>query len=239
MPLSATTRHNLRRLHSLSGVLPVGLFLLEHFYTNSYAMFGAEVYNEKVLFLTSLPYVIVVEICGIGIPILFHAVLGIVIWRSSRGNVPRYSYFRNWMYTLQRASGIFLLVFIALHVYKARLSGAAPDEMFQHMTGYLDPATNPANWAWVVFYALGVVAASFHLGNGLFTFGITWGLFRGVTSQRWASRACIALFVVMSLFGLNSLRSFSGHGIQFFNHAPGHPHSTHAPASGADPVSTR
>src|SRR6185436_6411305 len=101
VPLSATTRHNLRRLHSLSGVLPVGLFLLEHFYTNSYAMFGAEVYNEKVLFLTSLPY------------------------------VPRYSYFRNWMYTLQRASGIFLLVFIALHVYKARLSGAAPDEMFQ------------------------------------------------------------------------------------------------------------
>jgi succinate dehydrogenase / fumarate reductase cytochrome b subunit len=199
-------------------VVPVGIFLVEHFYTNSYAMFGAEVYNEKVRFLTSLPYVILVEILGIGIPIAFHAALGIVIWRTSRGNVPGYPYARNWMYMLQRISGVFLLLFISLHVYKARLSGAAPDEMFQHMAAYLDPAVSAANWAWIAFYAAGVVAASFHLGNGLFTFGITWGLFRGVASQRWASRACIAIFVVMSIAGLNSLRSFSGHGIQIFNH---------------------
>src|SRR5262245_4151371 len=192
-----TSRHNLKRLHSLSGVVPVGVFLLEHFYTNSYAMFGPEVYNEKVRFLTSLPYVIAVEICGIGIPILFHAALGIAIGWSSRGNVARFGYFRNWMYLLQRVSGIFLLAFISFHVYKTRLSGASPDEMFQHMAGYLNPAQDPSNWLWVAFYALGVVAASFHLGNGLFTFGIAWGLLPGVRSQRWASRACIGLFVLL------------------------------------------
>src|SRR5262249_43789685 len=123
------------------------------------------------------------------------------------------------------------LVFISVHVYKARFSGMPPDEMFQHMAGYLNPGVDPANWAWVVFYALGVVAASFHFGNGLFTFGISWGLLPGARSQRWASRACMIVFVVLALVGLNSLRSFSGRGLQFLNH----PHETQR--IGADAIS--
>ncbi len=211
MPLSPTTRSNLRKLHSLTGVVPVGLFLVEHFFTNSFAMYGAPAFNEKVRFLTGLPYLVVLEIGLIGVPIAFHAVLGVAIWWQSRANVLSYGYFRNWMFFLQRISGVFLVAFIAVHVTKTRLSGVAAEEMFQHMQAYL---SNPG---WAIFYALGVLSASFHFGNGLFTFGISWGLLPGVRSQRWAQRACLGISVAMSLVGLNSLLAFRGQDVEIFN----------------------
>lgn len=211
MSLSPSMRTHLRRLHSLTGAVPVGLFLLEHFFTNSFAMFGPQAFNEKVRFLSSLPYLIPLEIGLIGIPIAFHAILGIFFWWESRGNVLRFGYFRNWMFALQRASGVFLLVFIAIHVYKTRLSGAEVDRMFEHMSGYL------ADPAWSIFYALGVLAASFHFGNGLFTFAIVWGLLPGVRSQRWAQRASMAVIVLLSLVGLNALLAFTDHDLEIFN----------------------
>ena len=211
MPLSPSTRTHLRRLHSLTGVVPVGFFLVEHFFTNSFAMFGPEAFNEKVEFLTGLPYLYALEIGLIGVPIAFHALLGILFWWEGRGNVLRFGYFRNWMFALQRITGLLLVAFIAVHVYKTRLSGVAADEMFQHMAGYLGSP------AWAIFYAAGVVAASFHLGNGLFTFGIVWGLLPGVRSQRWAQRASVAVIVLMSLVGLNALLAFTNHDVELLN----------------------
>ena len=37
-----------RRLHSLLGVLPIGLFLMMHLYTNFYLTKGEEAFGEKV-----------------------------------------------------------------------------------------------------------------------------------------------------------------------------------------------
>ncbi|MFI5372982.1 MAG: succinate dehydrogenase, partial [Candidatus Eisenbacteria bacterium] len=72
MRVSDSTHHTLRRLHSLSGVVPVGAFLLEHFYTNSFAIQGAAKFNRAAEDIGSIPYVILVEWVAIGIPILFH-----------------------------------------------------------------------------------------------------------------------------------------------------------------------
>jgi len=211
LAVAPATRSNLRKLHSLTGVVPVGLFLLEHFFTNSFALFGADAFNDKVRFLTSLPYVVALEIGLIGVPLAFHAVLGVAIWWQSRSNVSSYGYFRNWMFFLQRVTGVFLVGFIAVHVVKTRLSGVAADEMFQHMQGYL---SSPL---WAAFYAIGVLSASFHFGNGLFTFGISWGLLPGVRSQRWAQWACMAVFAGMSFVGLNSILAFRGQPVEIFN----------------------
>jgi len=48
----------IRKMHSLFGVIPIGLFLLEHLYTNSFATQGAASYNAKIEFLKSLSYVL-------------------------------------------------------------------------------------------------------------------------------------------------------------------------------------
>ena len=69
----------LRKLHQLSGIVPLGLFLLEHFYTNSKALSGAADFNNAVKDLQSIPYIIFREIGGIFIPRISHAAYGLVI----------------------------------------------------------------------------------------------------------------------------------------------------------------
>ncbi|PWT92701.1 MAG: succinate dehydrogenase, partial [Blastocatellia bacterium] len=46
----------LRKLHQLTGIVPLGIFLLEHFYTNSKALDGAASFNDAVKDLQSIPY---------------------------------------------------------------------------------------------------------------------------------------------------------------------------------------
>ena len=57
-PLRAGQGHSflLRRLHSLSGIVPVGAFLVEHFISNSFATNGPKAYADQVKFLTGLPF---------------------------------------------------------------------------------------------------------------------------------------------------------------------------------------
>ncbi|HYG79956.1 MAG TPA: hypothetical protein VD861_06190 [Pyrinomonadaceae bacterium] len=82
----------LRKLHQLSGIVPLGAFLLEHFYTNSKAVHptdGPRAFNKAVEDLQAIPYILLVEITFIFIPLLFHAiyVVGILatIWHFANG----------------------------------------------------------------------------------------------------------------------------------------------------------
>lgn len=194
----------LRRIHSLTGVIPIGAFLLEHFFTNSFAMFGPEVYNSKVEFFMGLPYILLIEISLIWIPILFHALYGLYIIYSGQANVFRFGYARNWMYLLQRITGVAAFSFIVYHVYATRISGLITGEhvSFEMVQRSLE---NPLI---LIFYVLGIVSASYHLGNGLFGFLITWGIAIGEKTQRALSLGCVAISMGMTVFGLAALSYF-------------------------------
>src|SRR4029077_1280610 len=92
--------------HQLSGIMPLGVFLLEHFYTNSKALNGAALFNDAVTDLQSIPYILFVEIGGIFIPLIYHAVYGLVITVEARPNNLHYPYPRNWFYLIQRLTGV-------------------------------------------------------------------------------------------------------------------------------------
>ena len=114
----------LRRLHSLSGIVPVGAFLLEHILvSNATAIGGPAAYARQVRFLASLPLVPVLEIFGIWLPILFHALYGFYIWYRGEINVGDYPWTGNWMYTLQRWTGGIAFLYIIWHTYTMRFSG--------------------------------------------------------------------------------------------------------------------
>jgi len=198
-----------RRVHSLSGVVPIGAFIIEHFYGNSFSSQGPAAYNAYVASLQSLPYVLFLEIFFIGIPIAFHAVYGVYIAYQGQLNVTAYPYGRNWMYALQRVSGVFLLAYIAWHVWETRiavaLDPALKHDLFTHMQGIFE---NPAL---VAFYVAGVAAAAFHFANGLWTFLIVWGITAGPRGQRLASYACAGLGVVLFAMGVNSIVGFFAH----------------------------
>jgi succinate dehydrogenase / fumarate reductase cytochrome b subunit len=214
MRVSDSTHHALRRLHSLSGIIPVGVFLLEHLYTNSFAIQGAEKFNHAADVLGSIPYVILVEVVGIGLPILFHMVLGVIIATTMQANTGRHGYPRNWAYLLQRITGLFLVAFIVYHVWSTRLSPAVlsgDHDLFGLMQRHLQ---NPGI---LTFYLVGVTAAAYHFGNGLFGFAIHWGIVTSRRAQRHAAWAGTVVFLVLALVGINSLLAFVGHNVNWFH----------------------
>ncbi|MGH9944326.1 MAG: succinate dehydrogenase, partial [Pyrinomonadaceae bacterium] len=152
----------LRKLHQLSGIVPLGVFLLEHFYTNSKAMTGPRDFNEAVTNLQSIPYILFVEIGGIFIPLLYHAVYGLFITWEARPNNVAYPYPRNWFYTIQRTTGIILFFFILFHLLNFRFGlipglnetsvAHAPDRAF-------DIVASEFSIPWVVVvYIIGITA---------------------------------------------------------------------------------
>ncbi len=71
-------------LHSISGVFPIGAFLLLHFISNSEATSSVQAYNDQAKLLTRF---FVLEWIFIFIPILFHAQYGIYVWYRGELNV--------------------------------------------------------------------------------------------------------------------------------------------------------
>jgi len=211
MKVSDRTYFTLKRLHSLTGVVPVGLFLLEHLYTNARSLQGPEVFDQAAADLARLPFVVLLEAFGIWLPILFHMLVGILISTTAQANVGKHGYARNWQYTLQRASGLLLVFYLLYHTWALRF-----DPHYQHSPSpYLYVSHHLAEPAVLVFYVLGTIAACYHFGNGLFGFAIHWGLVTGRGAQRRMARLGLAVFVALSLLGVAALFGFRGLRLDF------------------------
>src|SRR3989442_7770820 len=70
------TSYLLRKLHSFTGILPVGAFLAEHFWSNSSALVSAQRYNDVSQELQTIPFRLVVEWGAIFLLMLFHGGYG-------------------------------------------------------------------------------------------------------------------------------------------------------------------
>jgi succinate dehydrogenase cytochrome b subunit len=208
-----------RRLHSLTGVVPIGAFLVEHFYSNYQAVGpgGPARFNGVVQDLQRNPIIIWAEIFAIGLPLLYHALYGLLIARQARYNTMAYRYRANWRFFFQRLSGAFLILYIGYHVWMTRLRPVVEPQAFassqglvtwQYMHGYLNETLlGVPTW---ILYVLGVVAASFHFANGLWGFLIHWGVTTGPRAQRISAYGCFAFGALLSIVGLNSLVAFVG-----------------------------
>jgi succinate dehydrogenase / fumarate reductase cytochrome b subunit len=193
-----------RRLHSLSGVIPLGVFLLEHLYLNSYALKGPAAYNKIVGTLEGLPFLIPIEFFLIILPLSFHGIYGLWITWGASTNLATYSYYRNWMYYLQRVAGVITFIFVGYHFYTIRLQAAlfGTEISFQSVTEQLH---HPAIF---LLYLVGTIATVYHFTNGLFTFCITWGLTVGPKSQRVVGAVSTVAFLAIAALGINALVAF-------------------------------
>lgn len=194
-----------RRLHSLLGVVPIGIFLVQHLIVNHFAVYGEENFNQAAGFMAGLPFVLLLEIFVIYLPILFHAILGVYIVFVTRNNTRRYGYIRNWLFYLQRFTGIVTLVFIVWHVWETRIQiGMGNVELnYSLMENIL---TNPIMF-W--FYVIGVLSTTFHFANGLWSFLVTWGITQSPKSQKISTYATLILFLGISYLGIRTLITFA------------------------------
>ena len=190
-------RFILRRLHSLSGIVPIGVYLIFHvMLANASVLGGPDRFDAAVEAIGVLPppILLAIEVLAIYLPLLFHSLYGFVrLGESELSNPLRNDYLGAYLYTLQRITGVIAFFFIGWHVYTTRFqyyfAGAEID--FAMMRGIM---ADPVKFS---IFLVGTAASVFHFTNGIWTFAITWGLTVGRRAQRTLRAATLGAFLVM------------------------------------------
>ncbi|MCC7435678.1 MAG: hypothetical protein IT363_13410 [Methanoregulaceae archaeon] len=200
------------KVHSLTGIVPVGFYMVQHLTLNSFSLGGAEAYDRVGDAFYSLPFhvLLALEVLMVWIPLAFHLVYGMFITSRAQPNnmgTP-YKWAHNKMYFMQRATGVFLMVFLIFHfvttTLQVKLKGTHEVVNYEGMQaqfmsfGYLI----------LIFYVFGVLASSYHLAFGVWNFCIRWGITVSNEAQARIQRFAVVLFVLLTMLGWAALAGF-------------------------------
>lgn len=195
-----------RRLHSLSGIIPVGAFLVEHFISNAFATNGPRAYADQVKFLSGLPFVTVLEFVGIYLPLAYHALYGFYIWFRGESNVTDYPWAGNIMYAAQRWTGAIAFLYIGWHTYTMRFTGI---HLLTHNEAAFSKVQMELQHPWAIaFYLVGITAASWHFSYGLYLFAAKWGITVSERSRRGFGFVCTGIAITFIAVGLATMGAF-------------------------------
>ncbi len=200
-----------RRLHTLSGAVVLGAFLLEHLLTNAFALGGGASYDAVVGAIERWSLLPLFEVVFIVVPLGFHAGYGIhLLHRGRTGDadaaIERFGDRRLWV--LQRISAVVLLVFVLVHLWELRLQrlffGLSADALYTTLTARL-------SWTWAgipwiaLFYLLGILAAVTHLSNGLFAATGAWNIATDPPGRRRMRLVTTGLGLILFLVGASTV----------------------------------
>ena len=128
-------------------------------------------------------------------------------------NAAAYPYNGNIRYTLQRATGMVVFAFIIWHVIQmhhyGRDLGLPWGGKFDDLHATSSVAETLTPFSYRLLYGIGVVAAVYHLANGLWTQGITWGIWTTPAAMRRAGWICLLFGILLGSAGIASLVGFS------------------------------
>jgi len=169
-----------RRLFSLTGVVPLGGFLVLHVAVNARALSGDEAYARALDWLARVPGLRLIEAVLVIAPLVLHAAVGswLVATRTPLTSPSPYpGAVLYWM----RVTGVVALVFVAMHLWKLRLvvPAAAPHghELVTRAVADLSSTWMGIPWTGVA-YLVGTACVTFHFVAG------TWGFL--ATLPAWA-----------------------------------------------------
>ena len=186
----------IRRIHSILGIVPIGIFLCLHLKLNSSAIFGVDAWSAVIDGMRSVPFIILGELFIIAIPILFHAVYGFYIVYLSDMPLLRYQYVKNWMFILQRVTAVITTIFVIYHVLFVRILTDSTLDVMSAMANALHPPVG------FILELIGIWASIFHFTNGIFTFLVTWGVLQGDRVQKVVSFLTMLLCAALCLLAL-------------------------------------
>lgn len=196
-----------RRLHAISGIVPVGAFLVFHLFVNASAMRGAEAYERMVHRLQRMPLVVAFEFALIFAPMAYHGLYGLFLAATRPYGDPGSTPARRRLAIVQRATGIPLFAYVLFHLWTTRLVGVAQHDhesvdLFHWMQAlYANPWIRAA-------YVLGLLCATAHFAVGLRLSAEDWGLARTPAARAAAAVVSAAVFVSLAVLGLRSLAAF-------------------------------
>lgn len=204
----STYNFMIRKIHSLLGIIPIGVFILVHLAINSTSLASLDTYQGAIATMKGLGILVnILEVVVIALPLLFHALYGIYIVYVARNNALGYTYYRNWAFYLQRITALITFVFLIWHVYQLRLSQEEPALIMKALIGTLQ---NPV---FFVLYIIGVVSAIYHFSNGIATFFMSWGITVGPKSQNILTIVSLAIFAAVSVWAIAILFKLQGYDI--------------------------
>ena len=202
----------LRRLHALTGVVPVGVFLVGHLWTNARALSGQASFDTAVSQITRLPYLPLIETFGIFVPLAFHALYGVKLALGGERNVLRYPDGRNWMWLAQRATGLVTLAFLAWHLLELRVPKAlgtlGADAFYPTLCARLSSTTHGLPLV-ALAYLVGIGASVLHLANGLWALSTSYVSTASPRAQRVVAGAVAVFGLALFLAGANTALYFA------------------------------
>ncbi len=207
-PLRAGEGHSylLRKLHSLTGIVPIGAFLIEHIVSNFEAVNGPLAYAQQVKFLNGLPLVRVLEWCFIFIPLAYHALYGVYIGIRGQGNTTVYPWAGNWGYFTQRITGYIAFAYIVQHLWRQRFTGVSlPEHPGAAFAKVQHELANP--WM-LAIYVIAMIATCWHFSYGIWLFAAKWGITPGNSARRKFGYVCAAGGTALCVLGLVGMYAF-------------------------------
>jgi len=207
-----------KRIHSFVGIVPLGIYLVLHLSRNISTLGGVESFDSAVRETWKNPINYLWVALLVYIPLVYHAAYGLYLTlTSNKQNFFRYPNFENLRYVFQRLSALGLLGFLCAHIFLTRV----------HVSmGWLQNSANPegqvtfgyfAEHMWhnlmtAPVYVLGILAAAYHLGNGLSTFCISWGITTGDKAIKKANIVALLFGLLILGMGYASVAGFFLHG---------------------------
>lgn len=201
------------RLLSITGLAPLGAFLLIHVAINATVLWGPAPFDRTTAVLQYVPVLWMVETLFVFVPLAIHSLLGLrlVVARAPLGLARPYP---PAVRVAIRATGVVATVFLAAHLLEFRFRG--PDghldgaELRTLLAADLSSTAHGLPWRGAG-YLIGTACVSFHFVAGV------WGVAAaaGGGTRRWAGAALGGLgaflwmtFVAVVVFHATGARPF-------------------------------
>jgi succinate dehydrogenase / fumarate reductase cytochrome b subunit len=181
-----------RKLFSLSGVLPLAFFLVEHIWANASALRGQDAYVSTIDSLARIPLLPLVEILLVFVPLAYHALYGVYMMREKVKDEPPYG---RPLALANRIAAITAFVFIAWHFWETRVQawrGLDPHAFYATLVWRLSSTWHGFPLR-AVLYLLGVTASVAHLAISAYGYSVTAGYFATKRQKQRGAWACITI----------------------------------------------
>jgi succinate dehydrogenase / fumarate reductase cytochrome b subunit len=218
-----------RRLLSLTGVLPLGAFVLAHLAVNARALRSETAFALVVGAIHGMPATAFLEWLFVLAPLAVHAAIGLWLVVTRRPLAEHSPYPRSLAIAV-RATGVVAMGFLAMHLPELRFREAGGrlggNEMATVLSEDLSSIWHGVPWRGAA-YLTGTACVSFHFAAGLWGFAVTTRAGRGPRVRRWAAWGAIAFgATIWGMFA--NVVVFHATGSRLFGGAKGEPDGSSA-----------
>lgn len=196
-----------RLLFSLSGVFPLGAFLIAHIAVNALALRSDTAFASAIRVVHRIPALALFEWLFVFAPLLLHGAVGLwlVVTRTPLAEASPYP---GSLRIAVRATGVAALAFIALHLNEfrfrmldVRLGGG---ELATVLDADLSSTWHGVPWRGAAYLA-GTACVTFHFAAGLWAFSVRTRSGNNARARKWAGWGAGATGAVLWMLLANAV----------------------------------